>query len=464
MPGRRAHQPALCLRGAPLGAEEDAVDRRVRRLRRQYPCRQPGPRSAARASTYQRRRQRGVDLRQGALPGRWPHQAPVGQAVHPTRRQAGSRHLERGFRGDRQGQSGIERGGRGGRPPRLRDDVRGQEAARCAGVEPARRPPDGHGLRGRQPCGGQLQLDLRRDRDRRCHPHRRQQRPLGGAAGQRAAAQGGQARRQGVPDRAGVGHHVRRRVPRRGTVAARRPAGACFGRAEQGGASGGDPGRHGAGQGRAWCRAGAGRPVQSRQGRLERLQRAPSRRQSHGRADARLRAEGRHRRSRRGQAEAAAVARRRRGRLREVRGFDRRLSGPPRRQGRACGRYHPPGRGLYREGRHVRQHRRARAVRRAGGLRAGRRARGLDDPAGAGRCPGRLGGLRQLRRTARGDGRRSAGAGPRGPGRLRRAAASERREGRRCDQCLSGQGLLPHQPDRPRQRGDAALLGGTAPG
>ncbi len=51
----------------------------------------------------------------------------------------------------------------------------------------------------------------------------------------------------------------------------------------------------------------------------------------------------------------------------------------------------PAGRGLYREGRHLRQHRRPRAVCRQGRVRAGRCARGLDDPARAGRCAGRFG-------------------------------------------------------------------------
>ena len=56
---------------------------------------------------------------------------------------------------------------------------------------------------------------LRRDRERRCDPDRRQPRPLGSAAGQRAAAQGGQARGEGVRRRPALGDDLRGRVPRR---------------------------------------------------------------------------------------------------------------------------------------------------------------------------------------------------------------------------------------------------------
>ena len=117
------------------------------------------------------------------------------------------------------------------------------------------------------------------------------------------------------------------------------------------------------------------------QGRLERLQRAPHLRLAHGGADPRLCAEGRHRRHRGGQARAGAAARRRRSRGRPLQGRVQGLYRPPRRRGRAAGRPGAAGRGLCREARHLRQHRRPRAARREGGLPAGRGARGLGDPA-----------------------------------------------------------------------------------
>ena len=60
LPGRRADLEALCVRGAAVGAEEDAGDRRDGRGRHQHPPRQPRPPGAARAAAHQRGRQRGM--------------------------------------------------------------------------------------------------------------------------------------------------------------------------------------------------------------------------------------------------------------------------------------------------------------------------------------------------------------------------------------------------------------------
>ena len=57
---------------------------------------------------------------------------------------------------------------------------------------------------------------------------------------------------------------------------------------------------------------------------------------------------------------------------------------------------------------------------------------------------------------------RGSSAGRRGPRRLRLVGAPARRHGSGPGR-LSDQGLLPHQPDRARQRHDAALLGGADP-
>ena len=64
LPGRRADVEALCVRGAAVGAEEDAGDRRDGRGRHQHPARQPRAPGAARAAADQRGRQRGVGARQ----------------------------------------------------------------------------------------------------------------------------------------------------------------------------------------------------------------------------------------------------------------------------------------------------------------------------------------------------------------------------------------------------------------
>ncbi len=64
----------------------------------------------------------------------------------------------------------VEQGGQQGRgdcrrPARCRDHVCGQEAARRAGVEPARRTADRPDLRLQQPVSGRVQLDDRGDRE-----------------------------------------------------------------------------------------------------------------------------------------------------------------------------------------------------------------------------------------------------------------------------------------------------------
>ena len=101
VPGRCADQQAVCLRGAAVGAEEDADDRRHGRGRHQHPARQPRAAGAARGAAHQRGRQRGVGDRQDAPRRRRPGAAPARSPLCAPRRQARARDLGRGVRCDR---------------------------------------------------------------------------------------------------------------------------------------------------------------------------------------------------------------------------------------------------------------------------------------------------------------------------------------------------------------------------
>ncbi len=65
-PVRRADLQALCLQCAPLGAAQDRKRRCDGRAGLQHPRRHPRSAGDARAAAPERRRERGVDLRQGA--------------------------------------------------------------------------------------------------------------------------------------------------------------------------------------------------------------------------------------------------------------------------------------------------------------------------------------------------------------------------------------------------------------
>jgi NADH-quinone oxidoreductase subunit G len=82
-------------RSASVGAEEDALDRRFGRDRRQHPPRQPWSRSAAHPAARERRRERGMAGRPWPLHGRWPHPPSSRSSVAAPRRQAGRRDLGR---------------------------------------------------------------------------------------------------------------------------------------------------------------------------------------------------------------------------------------------------------------------------------------------------------------------------------------------------------------------------------
>ena len=97
LPGRRAHLQALCLRGAVVGAHQDRVDRRAGCAGLQHPHRHARRAGHARAAADERRRQRGVDLRQDPSRHRWPALPAARPAVCAQGRQARRGDLGRGL-------------------------------------------------------------------------------------------------------------------------------------------------------------------------------------------------------------------------------------------------------------------------------------------------------------------------------------------------------------------------------
>ena len=88
LPGRRADLEALRLRGAAVGADQDRIDRRDGRGRLGDPRRCARPRGDAHPAAHQRRRERGVDLRQDAPRRRRAAHAAARPALHPRGRPA----------------------------------------------------------------------------------------------------------------------------------------------------------------------------------------------------------------------------------------------------------------------------------------------------------------------------------------------------------------------------------------
>ena len=81
LPGRRAHLEALCVRGAPVGAQQDRVDRRDGRARLGDPHRHARTRGDAHPAAHQRRRERGMDFRQDPPRRRWAAHAAARSAL-----------------------------------------------------------------------------------------------------------------------------------------------------------------------------------------------------------------------------------------------------------------------------------------------------------------------------------------------------------------------------------------------
>ncbi len=136
--------------------------------------------------------------------------------------------LGRGLRGHRQGQARQEHCGGRGRHARLRDDVRGQEAARRARLDAGRKPADRDGLSDtaispRSTSTRRLPGSRTADAILIVGSHVRWEAPLL----QRAAAQGGQARGQGVHRRPALGNDFPGRVPRRRRRSAGQAAEEC---------------------------------------------------------------------------------------------------------------------------------------------------------------------------------------------------------------------------------------------
>ena len=275
--------------------------------------------------------------------------------------------------------AGAERRGDRRRPARRRDDVCGEEAARRAGLGPARRAADRPRLRHVEPGRGRVQLDHRRDRDCRRGAAGRHQPALGSAAGQhpRCARRRARARKVFAHRAGGRSRHARSnwlgndlkllgKLPKE--VAEAFASGRAAGGDRRSGRAGGRRARRG---------AGAGRAAQAGPGRLERLQRPPHRRVAHGRADPRLCAAGRHRRHRsRGAASWCCCSAPTRSTARRFAGAFKVYIGHHGDAGARAGRPGPAGRRLCREARHLRQPRRPRAARREGGRsRRARRAR-----------------------------------------------------------------------------------------
>ena len=88
------------------------------------------------------------------------------------------------------------------RPGRCRDHVCGEEVARGAGIDPARRAADRAGLRHVEPVGGRVQLDHCGDRGGRRGPAGRLEHPLGSAADRHPHPQGREEGRSDLRDRA----------------------------------------------------------------------------------------------------------------------------------------------------------------------------------------------------------------------------------------------------------------------
>ena len=128
----------------PVGASPRAGHRRDGRGRIEHPPRRSPAPGDAHPAAHQRGRERGVDQRQDAPPRGRAGPQPARPAVGAREGQAARGELERGARDFRQAAEEGWQQGRGDRrrPARRRDDVCGEEAARRAGVEPARRAPD----------------------------------------------------------------------------------------------------------------------------------------------------------------------------------------------------------------------------------------------------------------------------------------------------------------------------------
>ena len=123
----------------------------------------------------------------------------------------------------------LKQGGQQGRgdcrrPARRRDDVCGEEAARGAGIEPARGAADGACLRHQLAERGCVQLDHRRHRECRCRVAGRLEHPLGSAADRDPRPQGRAQGRQGLRDRARDRPRHEGRMARRRSEAARQAA------------------------------------------------------------------------------------------------------------------------------------------------------------------------------------------------------------------------------------------------
>ena len=131
LPGRRAHLEALCLRGAAVGARQDAIDRRDGRARLRHPHRHARARGDAHPAAHQRRRERGMDFRQDAPRRRRPAHAAARSALCARQWPPAAGVLERGLRRHRrQGEGEQARAHRRarGRSCGRRGDVRAQGA------------------------------------------------------------------------------------------------------------------------------------------------------------------------------------------------------------------------------------------------------------------------------------------------------------------------------------------------
>ena len=189
LPGRRADLQALCLHGAALGADQDAVGRRHGCARQRHPRRCARPRGHAHPAAHQRRHQRGMDLRQDA--------ACVGRLAHPAarpalcapERQACARDLGRGLCRHCRTAEGPRRltvRGDCRRSRRRRRDVRAEAARRRARLAQYRLPPGRRETRSRVwPRLLFVQFHHRRHRPGRRHPAGRHRSAPRGSGAQR---------------------------------------------------------------------------------------------------------------------------------------------------------------------------------------------------------------------------------------------------------------------------------------
>ena len=430
--------------------------RRDGRGRHQHPPRQPRAAGAARAAADQRGRERGVGAatRRATPSMAWCGGGSTGRIVRKGGKLVEAT-LGRGVRCDRGGERGQQRRGDPRRSGRLRDDVCGQGAdatrwaRRCSR---GGRPAMDYDVSSLAAVNFNTTIAGIENADAilLVGTNLRWEAPLVNTRD----PQGGEARREGVRDRAGdradlsrsngwattwrCSASCPRRWPRR-SGKAERPAIIVGGwRAE----------------GRAWCRAEAaskklGAALEDGWNGFNVLHMAASRM---GGLMLGCCAAGRDRRHRRGRAEAGVLPGRGRGGFRQVRRQLQGLHRSSRRQGRAGGRRGAAGRQLCREAGHLRQPRRPRAARPSG--RCSRRATRARTGRSCARCRERLGAtlpFDSYRRPARGDVRRLCRRSRHeGLAAYDWAPPDAGREGDGDDRRLSDQGFLPDQRDLPR--------------